>query len=231
MIDVAVISNLASQFGVDPALAIATAKQESGFDPKAIGDGGHSIGLYQENDFGAGAGMTFAQRADPVGSVQRFAQRVKDVIASGFTGTPGQIAAAAQRPLDSVGYAASVDSLYGQYATGVTGGQGTAGGGSTTSSGDHCGLDSLSNLVIVGRLKAGESAAAISADMTARLGRPITVDCINNANTNLPPSTAGDIVGGVLGGIGGSLAPLVAPIALIVVVLVIVSIGLKDIAD
>lgn len=116
MIDPSVIAQYASAAGGDPVLAVATAREESGFNPHAVGDQGHSVGLFQENDQGAGAGMTVTQREDVPGSVQRFVDRVRRVLASGFTGTPGQIAAAAQRPADPVGYAHAVDVLYGQYA-------------------------------------------------------------------------------------------------------------------
>ena len=37
----------ANQVGLDPNLALAVAKQESGFNPNAIGDGGKSFGLFQ----------------------------------------------------------------------------------------------------------------------------------------------------------------------------------------
>ena len=37
----------ANQVGLDPKLALAVAKQESGFNPNAIGDGGKSFGLFQ----------------------------------------------------------------------------------------------------------------------------------------------------------------------------------------
>lgn len=115
MIDPKVIADLARSGGGDPVLAVAVAKEESGFNPNAIGDQGHSIGLFQENDQGAGAGMTVEQREDVAGSVSRFLDRVRQVLASGFTGSPGQIAAAAQRPADPYGYARAVDYLYGQY--------------------------------------------------------------------------------------------------------------------
>src|SRR5206468_1915047 len=45
----------------------ATIGQETGFsfDPTTIGDQGHSVGLFQLHDQGAGTGMSAAQRSDP----------------------------------------------------------------------------------------------------------------------------------------------------------------------
>ena len=60
-----IITNVANELGVDPKLALAIAQQESGFNPNAIGDSGNSVGLFQLNIMGEGAGMTVAQREDP----------------------------------------------------------------------------------------------------------------------------------------------------------------------
>lgn len=45
--------------------AVANAYRESALDPAASGDSGHSIGLFQLYDKGAGAGMTVTERQDP----------------------------------------------------------------------------------------------------------------------------------------------------------------------
>ncbi len=44
------------------AAALVNAVAESGLDPNAIGDGGHSVGVFQLNDAGAGAGMSVEAR-------------------------------------------------------------------------------------------------------------------------------------------------------------------------
>lgn len=119
------IAELTRGAGGDPALALAAAQQESGFDPTAVGDAGHSRGLFQEHNRGAGAGLSDAERSDVAGSTRRFLERVQRVIASGFRGTPGEIAAAAQRPADPKAYARAVDALYARYSsegTGIGGG-------------------------------------------------------------------------------------------------------------
>jgi len=57
------------------AAAIVNAYFESGFNPNATGDGGHSIGLFQLNDAGgAGAGMSVESRKDPVVNTRKIAQ-------------------------------------------------------------------------------------------------------------------------------------------------------------
>jgi hypothetical protein len=48
------------------AAAVVNAYAESGLDPLASGDNGNSVGLFQLNIRGAGAGMTVAARQDPV---------------------------------------------------------------------------------------------------------------------------------------------------------------------
>lgn len=60
------------------AAAIVNAYAESGFNPNAAGDGGHSIGLFQLNDAGgAGTGMSVSSRRDPVINTRRIAQVAK----------------------------------------------------------------------------------------------------------------------------------------------------------
>lgn len=60
----AVVQN-ALKNGVDPLIALALAKAESSLNPNAIGDQGHSVGLFQLHDRGQGAGLSVAQRQDP----------------------------------------------------------------------------------------------------------------------------------------------------------------------
>lgn len=128
MLDVAdLIRRVATGRGEDPALALATARVESGFRVDARGDpipderaiGGYcSFGLFQENVCGgAGTGYAVADLFDPEGATSRFEDRVQRVRSTGIVGSPGAIAAAAQRPADPFGYAAKVDALYGAYAS------------------------------------------------------------------------------------------------------------------
>lgn len=59
----------AATYSVPAALPAAIAHWESGFNPNAIGDAGHSIGLMQLHDQGAGYGWTIAQRRDPATNI------------------------------------------------------------------------------------------------------------------------------------------------------------------
>jgi hypothetical protein len=51
--------------------AVVNAYAESRLNPLASGDGGHSIGLFQLHDAGAGAGMSLAARLDPAQNAAR----------------------------------------------------------------------------------------------------------------------------------------------------------------
>lgn len=70
--------------------AILNAIAESGLNPNAAGDGGQSIGLFQLYSNGAGAGMSVADRQDPVKNTRRIIEEVRrygkpilDAIAAG----------------------------------------------------------------------------------------------------------------------------------------------------
>lgn len=115
---VALVTQVAQSLGVDPKLAVAIMLQESGGNPDAIGDNGHSVGLFQLNDQGEGAGMTVQAREDPATNATIALREVAAVAQAHPDWSPGQIAAAAQRPADQTAYAASVNALYnGQAAT------------------------------------------------------------------------------------------------------------------
>jgi len=57
------------------AAAIVNARAESGLNPLASGDGGHSIGLFQLNDWGAGQGLSVEYRQDPTNNTRTILQR------------------------------------------------------------------------------------------------------------------------------------------------------------
>lgn len=63
----------ALKVGIDPIVALALGKAESGLNPAGPpGDSGHSVGLFQLHDQGQGAGMTVAQRQDPWANAEKF---------------------------------------------------------------------------------------------------------------------------------------------------------------
>jgi hypothetical protein len=51
--------------------AVANADVESGLNPRATGDGGKSVGLFQLHESGGGRGLSVAQRQDPTQNVRR----------------------------------------------------------------------------------------------------------------------------------------------------------------
>lgn len=113
--NVRTVMEVAKEKGIDPTLAVATMLVESGGDNKAVGDGGHSIGLFQLNDNGEGAGMSVAQREDPRLNAETalsvFAQnenKVRDINGDGKI-SGGDLASQSQRPADMPGYVSKVD--------------------------------------------------------------------------------------------------------------------------
>ena len=66
--NVQTIIDVFTENGIPPAItlaAIVNAYAESGWNANAVGDGGHSIGLFQLNDWGAGKGIDKELRKDP----------------------------------------------------------------------------------------------------------------------------------------------------------------------
>ena len=106
-----IIAEVAREKGVPVTLALAIAQVESGLNPDAIGDGGHSVGLFQLNDRGEGAGMSVADREDPRRNAEIALTQVANVLKSNPNMSWGDIAAAAQRPKDRAGYAAKINQI------------------------------------------------------------------------------------------------------------------------
>jgi hypothetical protein len=66
--------------GLSPEIvagAIVNARYESSLNPRAVGDGGKSVGLFQLHESGGGAGMTVDERMDPVLNSQRMIEQVE----------------------------------------------------------------------------------------------------------------------------------------------------------
>jgi hypothetical protein len=113
MSDVAtIIEQIAQADGVDPRLALATAQQESGLDPTDVGDQGTSFGLYQLHQGGELGNLSEAQAFDPATNASKAIGVIAQAQAADPTGTPGQIAANAQRPANPASYAAAVNAIY-----------------------------------------------------------------------------------------------------------------------
>lgn len=99
-----------------PDLLVATARQESGLNPQAVGDQGQSYGIFQEHSRGRGAGIPVESRRDVAAATERAIREFNAIRARYPDADPGTWAAKAQRPLDPVGYARSVNALLGQSA-------------------------------------------------------------------------------------------------------------------
>src|SRR4029450_13161498 len=84
--------------GVDPYLALAIVEQESGGDPRAVGDHGHSVGLFQLHDQGMGAGLSVADRQNPGLNAAVALDALRDTLRANPTLDPGTLAARSQRP-------------------------------------------------------------------------------------------------------------------------------------
>jgi cell wall-associated NlpC family hydrolase len=116
----------AHELGVDPVLALADATKETGrpgdvnsIDPyNTTGDQGTSIGIYQLhwggelNELGSTFDAAKARALDPLTNARTALERFAAVAQAHPEYTPGQIAAAAQRPADPGAYAADVDRAY-----------------------------------------------------------------------------------------------------------------------
>jgi murein DD-endopeptidase MepM/ murein hydrolase activator NlpD len=81
---------------------LAIARQESNFDPGAVGDGGHSVGVYQEHDRGRGAGLSRAQRSDVEAATRRAIAELRTTQRANPDADPGTVAVLAQRPAEGL---------------------------------------------------------------------------------------------------------------------------------
>lgn len=120
------IYRAADELGVPRTLALAIAKHESGLDPHAPGDHGYfrngrfvpdpsgpptSFGLFQLHQGGELGSLTPEQAMDPYTNAKVALTQVAAVMKAHPGADPGTIAALAQRPKDTAGYAQSVNAL------------------------------------------------------------------------------------------------------------------------
>ncbi|CAN5202064.1 hypothetical protein BH10CYA1_BH10CYA1_49190 [soil metagenome] len=103
-----IVAQVARRLGVDPVVAVAAMLVESGGNPRAVGDHGHSFGLFQLNDRGelAEHHLKPNQAFDPATN----ARVALSYFRRGHTDNPGAMAAAAQRPANRADYARKVNS-------------------------------------------------------------------------------------------------------------------------
>lgn len=126
----ALIRRVAQEEGVDPALALAMARQESSLNPNAHNPNGEdSWGLFQLNRKGGmGFGYKPEQLVDPEFNARIALKSLARVAKERPSLDPGALAAASQRPADPRGYAKSVNAM-------LSGGAGSAHAGSPFSPG------------------------------------------------------------------------------------------------
>ena len=134
------VTSTAKRYGVDPILALATAMRESGLNPHAVGDQGTSFGLFQLHRGGELGSMSRHQAFNASTNAARALREFRAVenlsygaLLNRFSrlvhsssddrnvshadilrlaGTPGEVAATAQRPADPYGYAEKINKLY-----------------------------------------------------------------------------------------------------------------------
>lgn len=115
----------AQQFGVDQTtltnISLATAQQESGLNPNAVGDNGTSFGLFQLHQGGELGSLTPQQAEDPLTNAMTAIQQIASVLHAHPNWTPGDIAAAAQRPANPSTYASDVNAIYSEGASAFSG--------------------------------------------------------------------------------------------------------------
>lgn len=107
----ATVATVARKHGVPADLAVAMMLVESGGNRRAVGDGGTSFGLFQLHEGGmlTAAGLTREQAFDPATNANVSLRSLAAELRKGGDRTPGQVAAASQRPADPVGYAQKVN--------------------------------------------------------------------------------------------------------------------------
>lgn len=106
------VADAARRHGVDPVVAVAMMLVESGGNARAVGDNGTSFGLFQLHKGGmlTAAGLTPEQAFDPATNADVALKSLAHEWAKGSARrSPGEIAAASQRPADPVGYARKVN--------------------------------------------------------------------------------------------------------------------------
>ena len=108
-----IVADVARRQGADPRTAIAMMLVESGGNERSVGDQGSSFGLFQLHQGGmlTAAGLTPEQALDPRTNAGVALQSLASYAKSRPNASPGEIAAASQRPADPTGYASRVNAM------------------------------------------------------------------------------------------------------------------------
>jgi len=107
------VGHLARKFGVDPATAVAVMLVESRGNHRAVGDHGHSFGLFQLNRRGllAEAHLTPRQALDQYTNASVALANMRKTMAKGDYSCPGELAAASQSPANRQQYERKVNAM------------------------------------------------------------------------------------------------------------------------
>lgn len=108
-----VVTHWAHHYGIPPKVALAIAQVESGLNPHSVGDYGTSFGLYQLHQGGELGSHSETWAFDPSNNARTALRVVAEQRRLHPTWSWGQVAAAAQRPADPVGYAQKVNARLG----------------------------------------------------------------------------------------------------------------------
>lgn len=112
-----IVSEVAQQFGIPPAVALAMGEQESGLNSTAVGDNGTSFGVFQLHEGGELGSHTQAWADNVRNNAETALREVAAVKAANPGEDWGWVTAHAQRPTDETGYAASVNSILNGYTS------------------------------------------------------------------------------------------------------------------
>lgn len=107
-----IITKVANQKGVSPALAVADAQWESRLNPYSVTDNGTSFGLYSLHEGGELGNLTPQQAFNPTTNAQVALTQFANVERTYPTMSPGWVAATAERPNDPSAYAQQIQANY-----------------------------------------------------------------------------------------------------------------------
>jgi hypothetical protein len=80
----AMATDYGQKYNVPPIFILSLIQAESRGNPQAVGDGGHSVGLFQLHDQGVGSGLSVSRRHDPVLQFELMMGRIASAYQTGL---------------------------------------------------------------------------------------------------------------------------------------------------